>query len=223
MTTMFNELTDKMNLKDLEETLVASMPLLAVVGAGDLAVEKLKTARDGISGRTVAVDPQTLREQAQSALLHGIGAVQAEAVTVPDRLRALPDKAQEWPARAQELPARAQALFAEVLAGAFSTYGELAGRGKSVVEQVRAGQVQVTAPTTPVTRPAASSPSSTATKPAAKTTAKKPGPTSTAKKSTAKKSTAQKSTAATSTAKKSTAKKSTAKTATARKSTSGNG
>lgn len=190
MTTMLNDISEKMNLKDLEETLANSTPLLAVVGAGDLAVEKLRAAREGLTGKATSVDPQALRDQAQTAVVTGIGAVQAEVATAPERLRALPEKAQEWPAKAQDLPAKAQSMLADVLATAFSTYGELAGRGKSVVDAVRASRpVEVVVEkTAPVTRPSGTSASTTTS-----STTHASSPSKSASKTSTRKASASKS------------------------------
>jgi hypothetical protein len=176
MNTMF---TDRLNFKELEETLANSTPLLALVGAGDLAVEKFKAAREEFVTRSVSFDPKTFREQAQASFTERVEALQAELQTAPEQLRTLPEKAQEW-------PARAQALFADIVSGAFSTYGELAGRGKTVVDTLRGEHAIVEHPE-PVTRPttARSTAKRTTSTSTTSSTAKKPAP----RKTTAKKST----------------------------------
>ncbi len=60
MDTMF---TDRLRIKDLEETLANSTPLLAVVGAGDFAVEKIRAARGELVSRSASFDPKAFREQ----------------------------------------------------------------------------------------------------------------------------------------------------------------
>ena len=186
MTTM---LIDKIHLKDLEETLANSTPLLAVVGAGDLAVEKIRAAREELAGRAASFDPKAFRDQAQASFSGRVEALQAELLSAPDQIRALPEKAQEW-------PAKAQSLFADVVSTAFSTYGDLAGRGKSRVTQVRR-EHPILDDTTPVSRPTASE-----AKTSTKTATKKPA----AKKTTARKSTAKKTPANRATAKTTTTK-----------------
>jgi hypothetical protein len=153
-------ITPRLRIKELEETLTNSTPLLAVVGAGDLAVEKIRAAREELIARRTTFDPKAFREQAQATFLERLEALQAEMQTAPEQLRELPDKAQELPVKAQEWPARAQALVAEVLAAAFTAYGDLAGRGKTVVSSAR-GEHPVVEHTKPVTRPAASASRST--------------------------------------------------------------
>src|SRR5581483_11682515 len=182
---------DRLRFKDLEETLANSMPLLAIVGAGDLAVEKLKAAREEFATRSAQFDPKACREQAQATFAGGVEAFQAEMQAAPEQIRALPEKAQEW-------PAIAQALVADAIAGALTTYGELAGRGKAVVDTMRGEHAEVERPE-PVTRPAT-----------AKTTAKRAPKTSAAKTTPAKTSSAKTSAAKTPATKKSTTKKASA-------------
>jgi hypothetical protein len=218
MTTMFIE---KISIKDLEETIANSTPLLALVGAGDLAVEKIRAARDEIAGRAATFDPKAVRDQAQASFASRVEALQSELLSAPERIQALPEKAQEW-------PARAQSLFADVLSTAFMTYGELAGRGKNRVTQVRREMpdaVEVDIEIKPVSRPTTSTArkttsagttgpvrktttarktTTTTTKPVAK---KATATTAAAKKAATKRTTAKKTTTtSTSTAKKTTAK-----------------
>lgn len=225
MTTMFIE---RITIKDLEETIANSTPLLALVGAGDLAVEKLRAARDELAVRAGSFDPKAVREQAQASVAERVETLQSELLSAPERIQALPEKAQEW-------PAKAQSLFADVLSAAFSTYGELAGRGKTRVDQVRhevpAGvEVEVK----PVSRPApaARTTSTTTTRTTStrtagtrsagtKAAAKKPVAKAAAKKPVAKKTTTSTTTTtskpARKTATKAAAKKGTTKRTTAKR------
>jgi heparin binding hemagglutinin HbhA len=225
MTTMF---TEKINIKDLEETIANSTPLLALVGAGDLAVEKFRAARDELAGRAAAFDPKTVRDQAQAGFASRVEALQSELMAAPERIQALPERAQEW-------PAKAQSLLADVLSTAFSTYGELAGRGKTRVSQVRRelpDGIELDVEVTPVSRPTTSTArkptTSTTKRPVATTTTTTTETTSTttpvtrtsaAKKSATKRTPAKRTTTSTSTAKASTAKRSTAKRSTAKRTT----
>jgi len=166
---------DRFSREDLEEALVRSTTLLAVVGAGDLAVERLRAARGELGDRAAAFDPQVFREQAQASLADGIDALQAEVMAAPDQLRALPEKAQEW-------PTRAQSLLADLVSAAFSMYGDLAGRGKTVVTQARASHLvevdieeevlPVSRPVTPVRRPVPAPVQPPVSKPVSKRAAK---------------------------------------------------
>jgi hypothetical protein len=205
MTTMFIE---KINIKDLEETIANSTPLLALVGAGDLAVEMIRAARDEFTGRAASFDPKAVRDQAQATFASRLEALQAELLSAPERLQALPELAQEW-------PAKAQSLFADMLSTAFMTYGELAGRGKNLVTQVRrempAG-VEVDVEVKPVSRPTTSPARKTTTTATKKPVAKRP----VAKKPVAKKTT---TTTTTTTTTKPAAKKTATKRSTAKKTT----
>ncbi len=191
MTTMFIE---KINIKDLEEAIANSTALLALVGAGDLALEKILAARADLADRATSFDPKSTRDQAQATIANRVGALQTELKAAPERIQAIPEMAQEW-------PAKAQSLFADVLSTAFSTYGELAERGKVRVDQARRempGGVEVEVEVKPVSRPATSTArKATATKKpvAKKTTTKK---TKTTTKPAAKQSAAKQATASTS-------------------------
>jgi hypothetical protein len=158
--------------KDIEKTLSNSTPLLAVVGAGDLAVEKLRTVGGGLNARAQKIDTSAARDQAKAKfddVQARVGAVPGEVRAAPEQLKSLSDKT--------------QALLGDYLAAAISTYGDLAGRGKELVTRVRTQQA---------TEDFEQQLKSTVTKAKATTT--------TAKKSAAKTKTAAKS--ATTTAKK---------------------
>ncbi len=108
--------------KDLEKTLSNSTPLLAVVGAGDLAVHKLRAAGAELNARASQLDPATVRSQTEAT----VGAVQAEVLATPDRVKTL--------------PAKAQSALEDVSAGALSAYGDLAERGKILVNRISGQQ-----------------------------------------------------------------------------------
>ena len=129
--------------KDLEKALADSTPLLAVVGAGDLAVEKLRKAGAGLNARAIdlntrvsKVDATAVRGQAkarveglQSALQSRVDAVQADVLAAPDQVKTLPSKA--------------QAALDATYSTALSTYEDLAGRGKTLVTRIRKQQATV--------------------------------------------------------------------------------
>ncbi|MGI8576565.1 MAG: hypothetical protein ACR2KG_01325 [Nocardioidaceae bacterium] len=117
--------------KDLEKAISDPTPLYAVVGAGDLAIGKLRGAREELSAMATK-GPRALRDQAQAVLEEASAradAVQADVKAAPDEMLALPVKAQN--------------LLGEMLTTAVSMYGELAGRGKSLVTRVRKQQATV--------------------------------------------------------------------------------
>lgn len=189
--------------EELEEALAGSTALLAVVGAGDLAVERLRAARAEFAARSSTFDPATFREQAQATLVDRLEALQTGLMATPEQITQLPERAQEW-------PMRAQSMLADLVSAAFSTYGELAGRGKTVVTQspifadddVELMTDPLAEP--PVTRPLRSaspeSPSSVVT-PSTVPVKQSAAKTGTAKKSAAKTSAAKTGTAKTGTAK----------------------
>jgi heparin binding hemagglutinin HbhA len=87
-------------------------PLYALVGAGDFAVATLRTAGAGIGAGAAKLSPKALLDQAQSSVGSAPGQIQA-------------------------LPGKAQAVLTDTVTTAMSTYGELAGRGKTLVTRVR--------------------------------------------------------------------------------------
>jgi hypothetical protein len=192
MTTMRIE---KINIKDLEETITNSTPLLALVGAGDFAFEKIRAVRIELADRAGSFDPKAVRGHAQTSFAGRVEALQSELMTAPERIQALPEKAQEW-------PTKAQSILADVLSTAFSTYGELAGRGKTRVSQVlrETPAVEVDIEVKPVSRPSTSTARKSTTaakkKPAAKKTATKTTKTTkpAAKKSVTKQTTTKETT-----------------------------
>lgn len=208
MTTMITDRIhlDRTRIKDLEDALANSSALQAAVGAGDLAVEKIRAVREELVNRTMTFDSKTFRDQAQATFIERIQAIQAEVMTAPEQVMALPERAQEW-------PAKAQSMFADVVSAAFSTYGELASRGKTIVTQVRRDLPAVDE-VVPVSRPTTSTgtSSTTTTTTTSKTATKKPA----TKKTAAKKTTTTKTTTAKRPARKvTTAKATTSKTTTA--------
>ncbi len=179
--------------KDIEKTLADSNALNVVVGAGDLAVQKLREAQADLSARAAALDPKALRDQAQ-----------ATVVSAPEQVKALPTKA--------------QAAFGDAVATALTAYGELAARGNNLVARVRRQQatedLKAQASTT---MSHAKGTTTTVKKSAASTQSAAKSATTTAKKS-AKKSAKSTTTAAKSAA--TTARKNAARTKTSAKSTS---
>ncbi len=123
----FNITMDKAR-KDIERTFadVDKTPLYAVVGVTDLAAEKLRSARTELSARAAQFDPKTLRDQAQT--------------TVSQRMTSMQTELRSAPEQARGLPLRAQSALDEVVATAVTAYGDLAGRGKTLVTRVRRQQ-----------------------------------------------------------------------------------
>ena len=114
--------------RDLERTLadVDKTPLYAVVGVTDLAVEKIRVARAELRSRVSHLDAKAFRDQAQTTVAQRIAAVQSDVTAVPEQAKAL--------------PVRAQAALGEAMGTALTAYGDLAGRGKTLVNRVRRQQ-----------------------------------------------------------------------------------
>ncbi len=99
-----------------DKTLSDPTPLFAAVGAGDLALAKLRAARDSF-------DAQAWQEQARAKLSAQM-----------DNLRAELNGEQ---GQVSDLPVRLQAAVADAVAMSATTYTELATRGRDVVARVR--------------------------------------------------------------------------------------
>lgn len=99
-----------------DKTLSDPTPLFAAVGAGDLALTKLRAARDSF-------DAQAWQEQARAKLSAQM-----------DNLRAELNGEQ---GQVSDLPVRLQAAVADAVAMSATTYTELATRGRDVVARVR--------------------------------------------------------------------------------------
>ncbi len=114
-------------------------PLYAVVGAGDILVEKLRDAREEVQARGGGQnadhpwDPRTL-----SAALQAAAAARVETVTAEVRART---------ADAKSLPDQATVMLTGAVAQAIMTYAELAHRGRDVVARVRGCQATSDSPT----------------------------------------------------------------------------
>jgi heparin binding hemagglutinin HbhA len=101
-------------------------PVYAVIGAGDLAVEKIRELGTDVQERSAKFDltkinlePKQLQADIEAAAKHRA-----------DEVRAAQLKAQQ----------RAEDVFNEVVATATTTYDSLAGRGKKLVDRIRRQQ-----------------------------------------------------------------------------------
>ncbi|WP_042413047.1 hypothetical protein [Streptacidiphilus anmyonensis] len=119
--------------EDLRKTLSDPTPLYALAGAGDLAVEKLKTVPE--LAAALAADRKAAQEKAAARLgeaqtrLNGAQAKVTEAVqTLPTDLKSLQEKA-------QGLALQGVGRAAEFAVKAREAYDELATRGKIVVDR----------------------------------------------------------------------------------------
>jgi heparin binding hemagglutinin HbhA len=110
--------TFEKTLKNVDVT-----PLYAVVGAGDLAIEKILNASNDMQILVADADPKTVPAKMQAA-----ATARVEAVTADMKART---------SDAKDFPTLAQTLFFEALSQAVVTYGEMAERGKELVTRVR--------------------------------------------------------------------------------------
>lgn len=144
--------------KDLEKTLADPTPLFAVVGAGDLAVEKLREAGAELAARAARFDAKAFSTQAQTLAAARFEAVQADATA---RFEAAQADVKTAPAQFKaaagallaglthgnldlpDAPLKSQVAVNEALAAALTVYGELAARGKKLVTSIRKQQATV--------------------------------------------------------------------------------
>jgi len=108
---------------EIDKILSESTVLHAVVGAGDLAVAKLRETRSELHARTGGFDPKQLGDQARATLRARVSTIPHDVKAAPEQVRALPE--------------RAQAVLGGAMGNAVSAYGDLASRGRILVERVR--------------------------------------------------------------------------------------
>ncbi len=102
----------------------ATRPFYAGVGVFDLAVERVRTTATDVQTRFNRVDlePKALRDEAKEA--------QAK----------LEARVADFQADAKKLPGRVESFVNEAAAEASETYGDLAARGKDLVNRIRRQQ-----------------------------------------------------------------------------------
>lgn len=209
-----------------------SQAFYAVAGAGDLAVEKLRRASKFAQSKLADLrfDPTTMSKDLTGRLDNGLATVRKDVKRLPDELKHLPEEFKTWSEHARSAAEKARATVTH-------TYGELAERGRGVVERVRSGGMpelgrlvvagtteSPSATTEPADDTSADSTDAATAKAATDATAKSAATTTakTATKSTTKstsKSTSKSTTKSTPQTTPRTTSKSAAKSAAARKST----
>jgi hypothetical protein len=126
-----------------------SVPLSALVGAGDLVLERLRALSSDVAERASHFepphfdpgafrapkpDPSAMDPRAIAKLAAEVRDLATKAQHVAAQyVSALGDQAAEPPDDAQPLPTKVQAAFTDLVSGAVAWYGELAGRGHEVV------------------------------------------------------------------------------------------
>jgi hypothetical protein len=99
----------------------------AVVGAGDLVVERIRAVQVDREVEQLQAQVLTLPTKAQAAAAERLSSVMSDVRALPVQVRALPVQAQ----------ARVQAGVAAALGQASETYGDLAKRGEGLLTRIR--------------------------------------------------------------------------------------
>lgn len=127
----------KTELKHNIDKLTESTAAHAVAGAGDRVAAKLRE----MQGKLATVDLQATLADVPQRLATVSEKAQAKLSTVPEKIaamRAEPEAAKEAVrVKARELPERAQDLAVQVAGLAVQTYGELAERGRALIDRRR--------------------------------------------------------------------------------------
>lgn len=111
---------------------LATRPLYAAVGAGDLAVAFARTAATDVQTRVSKVDlqPKALRDQGRAAV----------TARVDDLNKVTQARVADLQKEAQALPAKLEALVNTTIADLNKQYIELALRGQGLVSRIRGQQ-----------------------------------------------------------------------------------
>ncbi|MEY9846248.1 hypothetical protein [Streptacidiphilus sp. MAP5-3] len=135
---------------DLRKTLSDPTPLYALAGAGDLAVEKLRTVPE--KAAALAADRQAAQEKATATLTEAQARLVEAQTKVTETVQSLPTDIKSLQERAQALALQSVGRAAEFAVKAREVYDELAVRGKVVVErQFGEGAADAEADPQPVT------------------------------------------------------------------------
>ena len=137
------------DVKQSIEKLTDSTAFHVVAGAGDLAAEKLREAQSKLAD----LDMQAGLARVPTRVAEVRGKAQERLAEMPERLAALRTDRKATQAamqeRARQVPERAQDLAAQLAGLALQTYGDLATRGRTVVERRRATMPPATPPPLP--------------------------------------------------------------------------
>jgi heparin binding hemagglutinin HbhA len=150
----------------------APTPVLAVIGVGDLAVEKIREVSSDVQARSAKINLEPKRLQAD---------IEHATKQRVEHARAAQHKAQQ----------RAEAVFNDVVATATTTYDHLAGRGKTLVDRVMRQQATQNLKRAASTTSSQAKATSTTAKKAASTTGSSAKSSASSTGTTAKKSAAQ--------------------------------
>jgi hypothetical protein len=120
---------------DLRKTLSDPTPLYALAGAGDLAVEKLKTVPE--LAASLAADRRATQEKATAKLTEAQTRLTEAQAKVTEAVQTLPTDLKTLQEKAQGLALQGVGRAAELAVKAREAYDELAVRGKAVVDRQR--------------------------------------------------------------------------------------
>lgn len=170
----------------------ATRSFYAVVGAGDLAVEHARFYATDVQTRfaKVELEPKALRDQALTVVVTRVDELTKDAKQAQAKLEA---RVADLQADAKALPAKVESFTNETVAELTETYGDLATRGKDLVNRIRKQQATKDAKAAGKTTVAKAKTAKTQTTKAAKASVKKTA--STAKTATKATSTSAKKTA----------------------------
>ncbi|SEM39902.1 hypothetical protein [Streptacidiphilus jiangxiensis] len=142
--------------EDLRKTLSDPTPLYALAGAGDLAVEKLKTVPERAAA--LAADRKAAQDKAAAKLGEAQTRLNEAQVKVSEAVQTLPTDLKSLQEKAQGLALQSVGRAAELAVKAREAYDELAARGKAVVDrqfngaETLDGEPAIEAPAAPVAK-----------------------------------------------------------------------
>ena len=120
--------------KDIRKTVTDTKPVFAAVGVTDLAVEKVRAARDRALAARADLDVSALQDKAMDKAAKLQGNAMDKATLLQDKAIKRAEKLAE---QAQHVPALALNQTLEVAGKAQETYAELAVRGHMLVKRIR--------------------------------------------------------------------------------------
>lgn len=117
----------------------ATRPFYAVVGAGDLAVEFARTYATDVQARIakVELEPKALRDQARTIVVSRVDELAKDAKEAQAKLES---RVADLQAEAKTLPAKVESFTNETVTELNDAYGDLAARGKVLVNRIRKQQ-----------------------------------------------------------------------------------
>lgn len=121
-------------VKNIRKTVTETKPVFAAVGVTDLAVEKVRAARDRALAARADLDVSALQDKAIDKATKLQGKAMDKATLLQDKAIKRAEKLAE---QAQHVPSLALNQTLEVAGKAQETYAELAVRGHKLVKRIR--------------------------------------------------------------------------------------